>query len=304
MLNEGKERAARESSNDQSTDREISTPGLSAGEEASQPSRDTALNALRERILQSDERDLLFIEKQFDLAGALELRKLIPIRHIAEPLALTGERFAYFSPHQYEAAGAPYGSHGPFCLRESVVARLIQAQDALDRELPGARLKLFDGFRPRSVQIYMREFEHRRYASELGFDPNNLSEDQSAAAWRMVDAVWARPSTDPELPTPHSTGAAIDLTIVDRNGVELPMGCEIDESSSRALPSHHDHRATLEATQYAENRELLRRVMEGAGFHRLSHEWWHFSYGDQFWALIESLRSSEVVSALYGGFRE
>jgi D-alanyl-D-alanine dipeptidase len=90
---------------------------------------------------------------------------------------------------------------------------------------------------------------------------------------------------------------------VTLNGAVLEMGSEIDDPSPRALPSHYDHRSTFEAAKYAENRELLKRVMEGAGFHRLTHEWWHFSYGDQLWALVESLRSTELIPALYGEFR-
>jgi D-alanyl-D-alanine dipeptidase len=263
-----------------------------------------SLNDLRQKIAQSGERDLLFIEKNFDLAGALELRRLTTIQHVAEPLVPLGDRFAYFSPHKYQAAGAPYGSHGPFCLRQSVVERLNQAQDALEREYPGARLKIFDGFRPRSVQVYMRQLVHRENAQKLGFDPDHLDEQQSAAAWELVDRIWARPSTDPGLPTPHSTGSAIDVTIENTDGVEISMGSEMDEPTDRVLPSYYDHRANFEAVLFSENRELLRRVMENAGFHRLSHEWWHFSYGDQFWALVESLRSAQTVQALYGEYSE
>jgi len=39
------------------------------------------------------------------------------------------------------------------------------------------------------------------------------------------------------------------------------------------------------ATDYENNRKLLQRVMLGAGFTQLPTEWWHFSYGDQIWAV-------------------
>jgi D-alanyl-D-alanine dipeptidase len=264
----------------------------------------TSLDALARTISSSGDPELLFLEKRVSLSEALELRTLIPIRPLAEDMIDLAGQCEHFSPHEYLAAGAPYGSYGPFFLRASVAARLRGAQEPLQRELPGARLKLFDAYRPKSVQIYMRDFEHRRYARELGFDPDNLSKEQSAAAWQKVDAVWARPSDNPQLPTPHSTGAAVDLTIIDKDGNELPMGSRIDESSDRVLPSYYARRATHEEARYADNRELLRSVMEDAGFYRLSHEWWHFSYGDQFWALIHSLRMGTLVPAIYGEFHE
>jgi len=265
-------------------------------------SLDVTLDTLRQSISRSGERDLLYLENNYNLVGALELRRLIPIRNAEEPLQALSNQLAFFSPHAYVEAGAPYNLYGPFFLRQQVVERLNAAQENLQSILPGARLKVFDGFRPKCVQIYMRELIHKQEAHKLGFDPSNLSQEQSEAAWRVVDGVWARPSNNPHLPTPHSTGAAVDLTIVDRNGIELSMGSTIDDSSERVLPSYYDHRHTLDAAEYANNRDLLRSLLEGVGFHRLSHEWWHFSYGDQFWALIESLRSTSLVSALYGEY--
>ena len=43
------------------------------------------------------------------------------------------------------------------------------------------------------------------------------------------------------------------------------------------------------------NRDLLARAMGGAGFVNYPTEWWHWSYGDRYWALI-----SNADRAVYG----
>jgi D-alanyl-D-alanine dipeptidase len=43
------------------------------------------------------------------------------------------------------------------------------------------------------------------------------------------------------------------------------------------------------------NRRMLLSVMEGAGFVNYGHEWWHFSYGDRYWAYVRHERA-----AIYG----
>ena len=73
----------------------------------------------------------------------------------------------------------------------------------------------------------------------------------------------------------HNRGAAVDLTLVDTNGRELPMPSAYDEFSGRA---HRDYRGGTAAE--LENRRILHEEMEKEGFHGLSTEWWHFDYVD------------------------
>ena len=103
------------------------------------------------------------------------------------------------------------------------------------------------------------------------------------------------------MPTPHSTGGAVDLTIIDPQGNLLEMGSEFDESSERSLPNYYVDRLDPSSRLAHENRELLSGAMSSAGFRRLTHEWWHFSFGDQNWAVLESLERGKDVVALYGG---
>ena len=104
--------------------------------------------------------------------------------------------------------------------------------------------------------------------------------------------VWAPPNADPAAPPPHSTGAAVDLTLADSAGETLAMGSAIDAIGAVSEPEHF-----LEASRTCREPELqvryrlghrrrglLRRVREQAGFAQHPTEWWHFSWGDQLWA--------------------
>lgn len=106
----------------------------------------------------------------------------------------------------------------------------------------GFRFKLFDGFRPTEA----------------------------------VQALWDHtPSPDylspPSGGSPHSRGAAIDLTLMDENNQELEMGTEFDAMSER---SHH---ANTQISKLAQrNRVMLLGIMTAAGWDCYMNEWWHY----------------------------
>ncbi len=107
----------------------------------------------------------------------------------------------------------------------------------------GLRLKLFDGFRPAEAQWRLwRFFPDPRYIA------------------------------DPVRGSPHSMGAAIDLTIVDAaSGVELDMGTGFDDM--RPLSWHGAGGLSAAAER---NRTLLLGIMTNAGFDFYRNEWWHY----------------------------
>jgi D-alanyl-D-alanine dipeptidase len=122
---------------------------------------------------------------------------------------------------------------------------------------------------------------------QRGLDPNR--EGQELEAVRVLVArFWASPSADPATPPPHSTGAAVDLTLADHEGQPLPMGGAIDALGPVSEPDHYASAALAapqsEPARWHANRERLQDVMAVAGFCRHPNEWWHFSLGDQLWA--------------------
>ena len=125
-------------------------------------------------------------------------------------------------------------------LRKSVAERLAEA--ARDFEKQGYRLKIYDCYRPLSVQkIFWNLVHDERYVA------------------------------DPKKGSRHNRGAAVDATLTDQNGIDVEMPSAYDDFSERA---HRDWpNATAEAKK---NRELLDRVMFAHGFNGLATEWWHF----------------------------
>lgn len=130
-------------------------------------------------------------------------------------------------------------------VRRGVAARLPAVAKTLARS--GLRLKIWDGYRPLSIQRKM---------------------------WNQVrDARYiANPARGGSR---HNRGAALDVTLVDAKGRELPMPTGFDDFSARA---HLD--STAGTTQQKHNRALLQNAMKAAGFAPLATEWWHFDAPD------------------------
>lgn len=110
----------------------------------------------------------------------------------------------------------------------------------------GYRIKVFDGYRPLSVQKLMWDLIQ--------------NEDFVAPPWRGSS---------------HNRGAAVDVTLVDITGNEVEMPSGFDEFSRKARIDYED--APKKAI---ENRELLASIMVECGFNRIESEWWHFNDTD------------------------
>ena len=81
----------------------------------------------------------------------------------------------------------------------------------------------------------------------------------------------------------HSFGMAVDITLIDGQGVELDMGTLFDDLSERSHPALEDAmlaRGELTASQIG-NRRLLLEAMRHGGFNGIGSEWWHFDCGDR-----------------------
>ena len=127
------------------------------------------------------------------------------------------------------------------CWLNAVAAARLDAVEP-DLERQGLRLKVWDCYRPLSVQ---RKF------------------------WALVPDE--RYVADPSKGSRHNRGAAVDLTLVRTDGTELAMPTPHDDFSIRAHRDFMDLPPALLA-----NRGLLERVMLKHGFVPFPTEWWHF----------------------------
>ena len=222
--------------------------------------------------------------------------RCLPIVECGEPLVpISPDDFLLTDPPPYAAFGAEYGGTSPWMLRSGVLGRLNEAQQILTDRHGGWRIKLFDAYRPNVVQSFMVHREFLQLSG--GRDPDAVPEPERSDLWERTYRIWAEPSDDPATPPPHSTGAALDLTLADEQGEDIPMGSPIDENSDRSNPDYFAGRDAL----FHANRQLLLEVMTAAGFRRHPFEWWHFSLGDQMWVWQTRLEipASQVV-ACYG----
>ena len=134
-------------------------------------------------------------------------------------------------------------------LRKSTAAKL----DAVQKELEGMNLglKALDCYRPLAVQrILWTILPDERYVA------------------------------DPKKGSRHNRASSVDVTLVDSKAKELQMPTAFDDFSPRA--HHHYQDLPDEAIR---NRELLKSLMEKAGFIPLPEEWWH--YDDEKWMQFE-----------------
>ncbi len=214
----------------------------------------------------------------------------IPIADCQEELIEISPELGVVKPHPYQNLGAKYDRYSPHHLRRGVVERLLVAQQTLQQTQPGWQLAIFDGYRPVAVQKFMVEYTFNNICHSQNLDPEALTLQKSEVIWARVLQVWAFPDPNPATPPPHSTGAAVDLTLFDHQGKLVDMGSPIDELSDRSLPDYYPAN-----TIYYRNRYLLHQVMTKAGFQRHPQEWWHFSWGDQMWAWL-----SGQTTAIYG----
>ena len=174
---------------------------------------------------------------------------------------------------QYIKQGIPGAIQTPY-LRKEVAERLVFASSMLPN---GYKLKIYDGWRPYEVQKYLYD----EYFLRLKNNP-----EYAGASDEIIHSIAKKfvsfPKKGEELSYVHSSGGAVDLTIAKENGQELDMGCAFDCFYPIA------NTCALEGVDcvQAKNRRLLYTVMIKAGFTNYPEEWWHYDYGDLFWAGI------------------
>ena len=163
-------------------------------------------------------------------------------------------------------------------MRKTVFEKLLVAQSLLPH---GYSLCIWDAWRPFALQQELYEAYKADIIREFHLE-NASREEQEQLLAKFVSP----PIADSLLPPLHTTGGAVDVTIVDKNGNELPMGTAFDAFSDKTQTAFfelHD-----ESDEIRSNRRLLYHCMTKAGFSNLPSEWWHYDYGNRFWGYFNS----------------
>ena len=141
-------------------------------------------------------------------------------------------------------------------LHPETAAALDLAQKKLKSIRPDLSLKVYDAARPMRIQ--------QKMWNVVAGTPKNI--------------YVSNPKNGGGL---HNYGLAVDITLCDAaTGDTLHMGTKVDFLGNLA---HVRDEALFfkkkQLTQEAiDNRKLLRKAMESAGFKVLPTEWWHFNY--------------------------
>ena len=164
-------------------------------------------------------------------------------------------------------------------LRHGVVSRLLTAQRSLP---PGLRLLIIEGYRPLAEQRGLfTECQDELRVLHPHWDPDRVYIEAS----RYIS---------PPVVAPHSTGGAVDLTLCTADGTELNCGTQVSVTPLVSGDACYTAAAGISA-RARRNRELLRVSLTIAGLVNYPTKWWHWSYGDRYWA-----RSTGAVCARYG----
>ncbi|MCE7936680.1 hypothetical protein DYH10_02745 [Candidatus Saccharibacteria bacterium CPR2] len=154
-------------------------------------------------------------------------------------------------------------------LRKTAFEKLLRANELLPNHI---KIVLKASLRPISVQqeVFDEEFKN----AKIKFPDKSYDEIYNYTLQFVTDPKVNIP--------PHATGGAIDIVLYDTKAKSyLDMGNPVNSIDDLSWTSNF---IGLTDAQIS-NRKLITTTMLEAGFASLASEWWHYSYGDQRWAV-------------------
>ncbi len=203
------------------------------------------------------------MQRTISLAEPVTALRHVPIRECGEPLV---DFHALYPRLLMDKPRFHYRRET--LIRESVAAMLSRA----DASLPGGyRLAIVEGWRAPLIQ-------RRMYLAVWDTFAKRHPEWSVVRLRRTVNRFTA--PIHSRVPPPHTTGGAVDVSLVDDAGKPYEMCSPYAARDPRAFIS--DVQGLSE--EAARNRAILRESMAGTGLTNYPSEYWHWSYGDQGWA--------------------
>ncbi|MBN2655716.1 MAG: D-alanyl-D-alanine carboxypeptidase family protein [Spirochaetales bacterium] len=200
----------------------------------------------------------------------------IPVRNSKEPFCNLKEingRIKVDSSMSQIASKSEY-----FCyVRETIAIKLLEAALLLPE---GINFYIKEAYRPLQQQI-------DSFNSVLEYNRKNLKELTEHEIY-LETCKYVAP---PEL-APHPTGAAIDITLISDKGIESDMGTKFNETPGETDNATYLHAENI-PKEARENRFILSRALSRMGFVNYEPEWWHWSIGDRYWALLKNKEAAK-----------
>jgi D-alanyl-D-alanine dipeptidase len=157
-----------------------------------------------------------------------------------------------------------------------VYDKLVAAQALLP---DGLRFCLYEGYRSLGLQ---EKLFTTHYADMKKLHPAWTQDEIFIETTKLVSPV-TNIDGSKNIP-PHSTGAAIDVYLLDANGNAVDMGIHPkdwlqDHDGSLSLTDSKKISAVAQR-----NRDIMSQALTAVGFVNYPTEYWHWSYGDRYWA--------------------
>lgn len=165
----------------------------------------------------------------------------------------------------------------PVLLRKEVATRLYKIANKLPEE---QYIKIYSAYRSRITLYNIWKEEVERTEKE---NPNM----QRGELLSLVKFKVSAPNINMG---GHDTGAAIDMAICDKNGKDLDFGSKYHENTQAGSL------ISLTAEQ-KKNQKYLHNLMKSQNFVQQPGQWWHYSYGDRYWAVYKGRRNSAFYSS-------
>ena len=165
----------------------------------------------------------------------LAAEPLVDVRQV-EPGIIVDLRYATAR----NLTGRAIYPRGTLCLVRAGVAQRLRSVQYLLRQ-QGFGLKIWDGYRPPDAQKLLFDFIH---------NPEFIADPAHGAL--------------------HTWGVAVDATLVDAAGRDVPMPTDFDQFSRTSSMRYAGNDPIV-----ARNLKILQRTM-ATGFYGMHGEWWHF----------------------------
>lgn len=180
-----------------------------------------------------------------------------------------------FIEMKYPQLGLKYAENDCL-LRIEAYEKLMIAQNNLPH---GYHIKIWDAWRSFSLQEELFHVYYQQIVKNIGIE--NASDEEKINTVKKYVSIPRK--LEFEYPV-HASGGAIDVTLADCNGKDIYMGTEFDEMVPAAQTDYYENSGDEEIKM---NRRILYHAMISADFTNLPSEWWHYDYGDRFWAFYK-----------------
>ncbi|MBS0272312.1 MAG: M15 family metallopeptidase [Proteobacteria bacterium] len=196
----------------------------------------------------------------------------IPIIDNHEPLVdLTSQMITAYGPSPEIRNNTDYTK-----VRKTVYEKLVQAQSALPE---GLKLCLYEGYRSLALQ---EKLFKGRYLKVQNLHPEWSEEEIFNETMKLVSPIINKDGSR-NIP-PHSTGGAIDIYLIDTTGDAVDMGIQVKDWMEDEDGSLSQTDSQFISQESRENRKIMSHVLQVVGFINYPAEYWHWSYGDRYWA--------------------